>query len=250
MASPTKGIHIMEKENSWLARTGLLVGAQGLEKLAAARVAVVGLGGVGSAAMEALCRTGVGHLLLVDHDTVDLTNLNRQLVATRDVVGLPKAQAAEKRLRAINPDGDFTFAAQFYLPENSAFLFDWQPDYVVDAIDTVTAKLHLAQECAARGVPLVSCLGTGNRLDPGKLCIGDLAETANGCGCGLARVMRRELRKRGITSLTVCYSREQPLAAVAPGDNNGRHPPGSIAFVPPVAGYLIAAHVARALLQI
>lgn len=231
-------------------RTELLLGGDAMETLRGARVAIFGIGGVGSYTAEALVRGGVGALDLVDDDRVCLTNLNRQLFATRKTVGKYKVDVAEERLHEINPDVAITTHKVFYTPETAA-QFDFSAyDYVVDAIDTVTAKLHLAQECAARGVPLVSCLGTGNRLDPGKLCIGDLAETANGCGCGLARVMRRELRKRGITSLTVCYSREQPLAAVAPGDNNGRHPPGSIAFVPPVAGYLIAAHVARALLQI
>lgn len=235
--------------SGWLERTELLLGAEGMETLARARVAVLGLGGVGSAAAEALCRAGVGHLLLIDHDTVALSNLNRQLVATRGVIGWKKTDAAEKRLRDINPDGDFTFAAEFYLPDNCEFLFGWKPDFVVDAIDTVTAKLHLAQECAARGIPLAACLGTGNRLDPSKLRIGDISETANGCGCGLARVMRRELRRRGITRQTVLYSLEEPIKAVCPDSENGRHAPGSIAFVPPAAGYLIASYAARRLLQ-
>lgn len=233
---------------NWLQRTELLIGSDGLTRLQNARVAVLGLGGVGSAAAEALCRAGVGHLLLVDHDRVDLTNLNRQLVATRKVIGWRKTDAQEKRLRAICPKGDFTSVAQFYLPENHTFLFDWSPDFVVDAIDTVTAKLHLIQECQARQVPLVTCLGTGNRLDPSQLRIGDIRETANGCGCGLARVMRRELKKRGVTSQTVLYSLEPPRKAVCPDSKNGRHPPASIAFVPPAAGYLIASHVVRRLL--
>jgi len=235
-------------DGSWLARTELLIGAQGVARLQAARVAVLGLGGVGAAAAEALCRAGVGHLLLIDHDTVDLTNLNRQLFATHDTVGLPKIEAARQRLHAINPDGDLCYAAKFYLPQDSAFLYDWQPDYIVDAIDTVTAKLHLAQQAAARGLPLLSCMGTGNRLDPSQLRVGDLAQTASGCGCGLARVMRRELRRRGIAHLQVLYSLEQPQKVALSGAN-GRHVPGSIAFVPPAAGYLIASQVARQLLQ-
>lgn len=235
-------------DGNWLQRTELLIGSEGLARLQSARVAILGLGGVGSAAAEALCRAGVGHLLLIDHDRVDLTNLNRQLVATREVVGWRKTDAQEKRLRAICPEGDFTFAAAFYLPENHAFLFDWSPDFVVDAIDTVTAKLHLAQECQARKIPLVTCLGTGNRLDPSQLRIGDIRETANGCGCGLARVMRRELKKRGVTSQTVLYSLETPRKTVCPDSQNGRHAPASIAFVPPAAGYLIASYVVRRLL--
>lgn len=233
---------------NWLERTELLLGTERLERLQNARVAVLGLGGVGSAAAEALCRAGVGHLLLVDHDTVELSNLNRQLVATREVVGMAKTDAAQRRLHTINPAGDFVTAPQFYLPDNSDFLFDWKPDWIIDAIDTVTAKLHLAQECRRRETALLTCLGTGNRLDPSKLRIGDISETAGGAGCGLARVMRRELRKRGITHQTVLYSVETPAKTICPNSANGRHAPGSIAFVPPVAGYLIASYVARSLI--
>lgn len=233
---------------NWLQRTEALIGADGLQQLQNARIAVLGLGGVGSAAAEALCRAGVGHLLLVDHDTVSLSNLNRQLIATHDVVGWRKIDAEKKRLESINPDGDFTFLDQFYLPENSAFLFDWQPEFVIDAIDTVTAKLHLAQTCATQKIPLISCLGTGNRFDPSALRIGDISETANGCGCGLARVMRRELKKRSVPRQMVLYSNELPRS-ICVGEENGRHPPGSIAFVPPAAGYLLASYVVRSLLH-
>ncbi|MCQ4897180.1 ThiF family adenylyltransferase [Anaerotruncus sp. DFI.9.16] len=231
---------------NWLARTALLIGEENTARLAGARGAVLGLGGVGSAAAEALCRAGVGHLLLVDHDTVDETNLNRQLVATRDAVGMRKADAELRRLGSIRPAGDFTAAYEFYLPDNSGFLFDWRPDFVLDCIDTVTAKLHLAEACARRGVPLYMCLGTGNRLDPGALRIGDIADTA-GCGCGLARVMRRELKRRGVARQTVLYSVEEPAKAVCPGEH-GRHAPGSIAFVPPAAGFLLASRAVRDLL--
>ncbi len=233
----------------WLERTRLLIGAEGIDALKRARVAVLGLGGVGSAAAEALCRAGIGHLLLVDHDQVDLTNLNRQLVATQEVVGWRKVDAMERRLRSIRPDGDFQLAYSFYLPDNCDFLYQWEPDFVVDAIDTVTAKLHLVQECSQRGIPLITCLGTGNRLDPSQLRIGDLSETANGCGCGLARVMRRELRKRGIPHQKVLFSLEPPAKAVCDGEN-GRHPPASAPFVPPAAGLLIASHVTRELLRL
>lgn len=233
---------------NWQKRTALLIGEDGVGRLERARVAVLGLGGVGSAAAEALCRAGVGHLLLIDHDTVDETNLNRQLVATWPVIGMPKTQAALLRLRAIRPDGDFTPAEQFYLPDNSTFLFEWQPDYVIDAIDTVTAKLHLAGACAAHGVPLLMCLGTGNRLDPSALRAGDIADTA-GCGCGLARVMRRELRRRGIGRQAVVFSTEEPSKSVCPGEH-GRHAPGSIAFVPPAAGMLMASRAVRDLLAL
>lgn len=232
---------------NWQARTGALIGEKGLDVLKNARVAVLGLGGVGSAAAEALCRAGVGHLLLVDHDTVDETNLNRQLLATRDAIGRAKADVQLERLWAINPSGDFIRAKEFFLPENSDFLFDWQPDYVLDAVDTVTAKLFLAEKCVQRRIPLLCCLGTGNRMDPSLLRTGELSQTA-GCGCPLARVMRRELKKRGVLQQMVVYSLEPPLSVCCSSAQPGRHPPGSISFVPPAAGYLLASVAVRTLL--
>ncbi len=160
---------------------------------------------------------------------------------------MDKIAAAELRYRAINPDGDFTFKKEFYLPENSAWLYDWQPDYIIDAIDTVTAKLDIAAQCQIRGIRLIACLGTGNRLDPERLRLGDIAETA-GCGCPLAKVMRRELRRRGVEHLTVLFSTEEPAKAIAESAV-GRHPPGSISFVPPVAGYIIAGKCIRDIVE-
>lgn len=228
---------------SRLERTELFLGKEALEKLNNARVAVLGLGGVGGSAAEALARAGIGHLLFIDGDSVDESNINRQLLATYETVGMDKIAAAEKRLCAIAPDADMTFMKEFYLPENSAFLYDWKPDYIIDAIDTVTAKLHIAEECKNRGINLLMCLGTGNRLEPEKLHIGDISETA-GCGCPLARVMRRELKKRGIEKQTVLYSTEEAKKAAIESEG-GRHAPGSISFVPPVAGYLLAARCVR-----
>lgn len=231
----------------WLERTELVLGETRLRRLANARVAVIGLGGVGGAAAEALVRAGVGHMLFIDGDTVDDTNRNRQLLATTETVGMDKISAAEGRYRAINPDGDFTFKKEFYLPENSAWLYDWQPDYIIDAIDTVTAKLDIAKQCKTRKIRLIACLGTGNRLDPERLRLGDITETA-GCGCPLAKVMRRELRRRGIEHLPVLFSTEEPAKAVAESAA-GRHPPGSISFVPPVAGYIIAGKCIRDIIE-
>lgn len=231
----------------WLERTELVLGETRLRRLANARVAVIGLGGVGGAAAEALVRAGVGHMLFVDGDTVDDTNRNRQLLATTETVGMDKTSAAEGRYRAINPDGDFTFKKEFYLPENSAWLYDWQPDYIIDAIDTVTAKLDIAKQCKTRKIRLIACLGTGNRLDPERLRLGDITETA-GCGCPLAKVMRRELRRRGIEHLPVLFSTEEPAKAIAESAA-GRHPPGSISFVPPVAGYIIAGKCIRDIIE-
>ena len=168
--------------DQWLCRTGLLLGEEGLRRLAGAKVALLGLGGVGGSCAEALCRAGVGNLMLVDNDEVSLSNLNRQLIATLDTIGRPKTEAVAGRLRSINPQIRLTLCRQFYLPENSSFLYGWQPDLVLDAIDTVTAKLHLAQECRRLGIPLVSCLGTGNRLSPQHLTAGDITETVS-TGC-------------------------------------------------------------------
>ena len=231
----------------WLERTELVLGETRLRRLANARVAVIGLGGVGGAAAEALVRAGVGHMLFIDGDTVDDTNRNRQLLATTETVGMDKISAADGRNRAINPDGDFTFKKEFYLPENSAWLYDWQPDYIIDAIDTVTAKLDIAKQCKTRKIRLIACLGTGNRLDPERLRLGDITETA-GCGCPLAKVMRRELRRRGIEHLPVLFSTEEPAKAIAESAA-GRHPPGSISFVPPVAGYIIAGKCIRDIIE-
>ena len=224
-------------------RTRLLLGADAMEKLNNARVAVIGLGGVGGAAAESILRAGIGHLLFIDGDTVDETNINRQLLATYETVGMDKTDAAKLRFEKIAPDCEMEFRKEFYLPENSDFLYDWKPDYIIDAIDTVTAKLHIAEECKNRGIKLIMCLGTGNRLDPEKLRIGDISETA-GCGCPLARVIRKELKKRGIEIQTVLFSTEEAKKAALDSEN-GRHSPGSISFVPPVAGYILAGKCVR-----
>lgn len=232
----------------WLARTELLLGPEALEQLKNARVAVLGLGGVGGAAAEALCRAGIGHMLVIDHDKIDPTNLNRQILATQNTVGMDKTQAALERLFSICPNGDFLGESRFYLQEDSAFLYDWRPDFIIDAIDMVTAKLHLFEQCRQSQIPLLTCLGTGNRLDPSLLRIGDLADTAKGCGCGLARAMRRELRRKGFLHGRVLYSLEPPQKIPAP-QANGRHIPGSISFVPPAAGLLLAAETVKFLLD-
>ncbi len=230
-----------------LDRTALFLGKEAMEKLNNARVAVLGLGGVGSAAAESLVRAGVGHLLFIDGDTVEETNLNRQLLATFETVGLDKTAAAKLRFDKIDDIRDITYLKEFYLPDNSEFLYDWKPHYVIDCIDTVTAKLDLAEKCRDLGIELLMCLGTGNRLDPEKLKIGDISETS-GSGCPLARVIRRELKKRGIEHQTVLFSTEE-AAKVAIDSENGRHAPGSISFVPPVAGYLLAGKCVREIIK-
>ncbi len=234
---------------NWLERSQRILGQEALEQLAHSRVAILGLGGVGSAAAEAFCRAGIGHLLVVDYDQVEITNLNRQIIATTENLGQDKCQAVAHRLLSIHPQLDIIPLKERYLPENWEFLFAFKPDYVVDAIDMVTAKLHLVKKCREFAVPLITCLGTGNRLDPSLLQVGDLSQT-QGCGCPLARVIRRELRKEGIVSLPVVYSTEPPLTLVQPAQaENGRHSPGSSPFVPPCAGYLMASYVVRQLLK-
>ncbi len=231
--------------NDWQLRTTALLGENSIETLAKSRVAVLGLGGVGGSAAEALVRAGVGSLLLVDKDCFDITNLNRQILCDREQIGKAKVITAKERFELINPNAQIHTAQEFFMPENSSFLFDFKPDYVVDAIDTVTAKLYLAKECKQRNIPLLCCLGTGNRLDPSKLTYADISKTS---GCPLARVMRRELRKLGIDKLDVVFSTEQPIKAVADTEN-GRNSPGSSPFVPPAAGLLMASLVVKKLIE-
>ena len=230
-------------------RTRLLLGAEAMDKLARSRVAVFGLGGVGGHAAEGLCRSGVGALDLFDNDEVSLTNLNRQLIATRDTLGMPKTEAMRQRLLSINPEVKLEARQLFYLPENADQVDLSRYDYVIDAIDTVSAKLELAVRCDRLGVPLISAMGAGNKLDPTKLVVTDINQTSV---CRLARVMRQELRKRGVKKLKVCYSTEPALAPlsgesteeVAPGK---RQTPGSTSFVPSVMGLIIAGQVVREL---
>ncbi|MBR4445428.1 MAG: tRNA threonylcarbamoyladenosine dehydratase [Solobacterium sp.] len=225
-------------------RLEALLGADALEKLRNSRVAVFGIGGVGASAVEALARSGVGHLDLVDSDKVVLTNLNRQLIALQDTLGMYKVDAAKQRVLSINPDCIVHTYPCFYLPsEKEHFPFEeW--DYIVDAIDTVTAKLDLISEAQARGIPIISSMGTGNRIDPSLLRVKDIYETK---GDPLARIMRHECRKRNIPSLTVVCSEEEPLPLqfdlIELEGGKRRSIPASSPFVPPAAGFLIASRV-------
>ncbi|MBR5742838.1 MAG: tRNA threonylcarbamoyladenosine dehydratase [Clostridia bacterium] len=235
-------------------RSELLLGKEAMARLAGAHVAVFGVGGVGGYALEALVRTGVGEITAVDKDTVNLSNLNRQIIATRDTVGLFKVDAAEQRARSINPDVTFHAIRTFYLPENAEEIDLSAFDYVVDAVDTVSAKIELAVRARAAGVPLISSMGAGNKLDPTRFEVADLARTSV---CPLARVMRRELKKRGIEHLKVVYSREEPLSPrrEETGESAEGAParrklsPGSVAFVPSVAGLILAGEVIRDLIR-
>ena len=223
-----------------------------MDRLAAARVAVFGVGGVGGYVVEALARCGVGTLDIVDNDTVALSNLNRQIIATMDTVGRDKVEVMAERIRSINPDAVVHAHKCFFLPE-TADRFDFAAyDYVVDAIDTVTGKIQLILQAQAAGVPVISAMGAGNKLDPARFEVADIYQTAVD---PLARVMRRELKKRGVKSLKVVYSKEEPRrpaeseSGEIPEGSSRRSVPGSLAFVPSVAGLIIAGEVVKDLCE-
>lgn len=227
-------------------RTELLLGEEGLERLKHATIMVLGVGGVGSHCIEALARSGVGTLILVDNDKVSLTNINRQSIAYHSTVGEYKTKLMKDRIQDINPKAIVYTHETFILPENLPEVFDRQVDYIVDAIDTVTAKLALAEYAKEHHIPIISCMGTGNKLHPECFEITDISKTSV---CPLCKVMRKELKARGIYNLKVLYSKETPIdtSDKDTGEDKGarRSLPGSIAFVPPVAGLMIAGQVVR-----
>ena len=235
--------------NGAFQRTRRLIGDAAMEKLAHSRVAVFGLGGVGGSCVEALARSGVGTLDLIDSDEVVLSNLNRQAFAAVHTIGMKKTDAAKERIADIAPSAVVNLYPIFYLPDTAETIPFAEFDYVVDAIDTVTAKIDLILRAKAAGVPIISCMGTGNRLDPSLLTIKDIYKTY---GDPLAKVMRHELRKRNVESLDVCCSTEDPIRPLEEAEEedrgNRRSVPASSAFVPPSAGILIASHVVRHLI--
>ena len=231
-------------------RTEQLLGREKFQKLRRCHVMVLGAGGVGSHCMEALARAGVGRLTLVDSDRVAPSNINRQSIALLSTVGRYKTEVMKEKIRDICPDTQVECRETFVLPDNVDTLFGERPDYIVDAIDTVSAKIAVAEKAREYKIPLISSMGTGNKLHGELFQIGDLSETSV---CPLCRVMRRELKKRGIEHLKVLYSTEKPIPPQAPekGEDEGKRlPPGSISFVPPVAGLLIAGEVVRDLLEL
>ena len=231
---------------SRFSRTERVYGPATAEKLAARRVAVFGLGGVGGYAVEALARSGIGTLDLVDHDIISLSNFNRQILATSRTLWQYKADAARERVLDINPDCAVTAYREFFLPETAGKWDFTQYDYIVDCVDTVTAKLRLIEKAREAGVPIISAMGTGNKKDPGLLRVSDLYETSV---CPLARIMRKECRKRGIVKLKVVWSPEEPAEPYDdPEDGLDPSVPGSTAFVPAVAGLLMAAEVVNSFL--
>ena len=232
-------------------RTELLIGEENIQKLKASTVMVLGVGGVGSHCIEALARSGVGRLILVDNDTVSLTNINRQSIAFHSTIGKYKTQVMKLRIQDICPQTEVVTHEMFVLPENVDILFQEKPDYIIDAIDTVTAKLVLVEKAKEHNIPIISCMGTGNKLHAELFEITDISKTSV---CPLCKVMRKELKTRGITHLKVLYSKEKPvdISGRDSGEDKGqrRSIPGSVSFVPPVAGILIAGEVIRDLCRL
>ena len=232
-------------------RTELLLGHAAMERLAESTVAVFGIGGVGSFVVEALARSGVGHLVLIDHDTISVSNINRQLHATTKTVGLLKTQVMKQRVLDINPAAVVDTIEEFFLPENAERFFICPYDYIVDAIDTVTGKIHLVLQAGERGIPIISSMGAGNKLEPARFEVADIYKTSV---CPLAKVMRKKLREYGVPGLKVVYSKELPQKCSvqeggekpAPGRNAV---PGSTAFVPSAAGLILAGEVVRDLIH-
>ena len=243
-------------------RTELVIGKEGLEKLSNAKVAIFGLGGVGSFVLEGLVRAGIGNFVLIDDDRICLTNLNRQILVTRKTVGQPKVEVAKQRILDINPDANVEIHQEFFMPETEGIL-DNSIDYIVDCIDTVTAKIELVVRADKLNIPIISCMGTGNKLDPTRFEVTDIYKTSV---CPLAKVMRKELRSRGIKKLKVVYSKEEPVRLNETTENSCKHncicppgtkrkctirkqEPGSVSFVPSVAGLIIAGEVVKSILN-
>ena len=229
-------------------RFELLVGQENIEKLNQSKVLVFGVGGVGGFVVEALVRSGIGSITIVDNDTVSLTNLNRQIIATQNTIGKEKVEVMKERILSINPNCHVETLKMFYLPETADSINLKDYDYVVDAIDTITAKIELAVRCEKEKVPLISSMGTGNKLNPSMLEVSDIYKTSV---CPLAKVMRRELKQRRVKHLKVVYSKELPIKPKPSKEiTNKRTVPGSTAFVPSSAGLLIASEVVKDLLSI
>ncbi len=229
-------------------RTELLIGKDNLEKLHNSKVVIFGLGGVGSYVVEALTRAGIGNFILVDNDVVEMSNLNRQIIATRKTIGRAKVDVEKERILEINPEAKILTYKEFFMP-SSENLFDNSVDYIIDCIDTVTAKIELVVRAKKLNIPIISSMGTGNKLDPTKLEISDIFQTSI---CPLAKVMRKELKTRNIKDLKVVYSKEAPIKPIGVSDeilNKSKRIPGSISFVPSTAGLLIASEVVKDLIN-
>lgn len=231
-----------------LSRTQLILGKEAIDRLAAARVAVFGIGGVGGYVAEALARSGIGALDIIDNDKISVTNINRQIYATTKTIGEYKTDVAARRITEINPDITVNARKTFFLPDNSDEFDFTEYDYIVDAVDTITAKIELIVKAEEANVPIISSMGTGNKLNPAEFEVADIYDTSV---CPLARVMRTELKKRGIKSLKVVYSKEKPIPHKEICTEEAvcrKQIPGSTSFVPPVAGFIIASEVVKDLI--
>ena len=227
-------------------RTELLIGKENIEKLQNTKVAIFGIGGVGSYVVEGLARAGIGKFLLIDNDEVSVTNLNRQLIATHDTIGKSKVEVARDRILSINPNANVEIKNEFFMPESTEILDD-SISYIVDAVDTVTAKIELVLRANNMNIPIISCMGTGNKLDPTKFEVIDIFKTSV---CPLAKVMRKELKARGIKKLKVVYSKEEPIKVNSVcEDGKNRQIPASISFVPSVAGLIISSEVIKDIIK-
>ena len=227
-------------------RTEMLIGKESLEKLKNAKVCVFGVGGVGSFVCEGLARAGIGKFILVDNDEVSISNINRQLIATHKTIGKAKVEVMKERILEINPEAEVEIFKTFYMPESEDKILDESISYIVDAIDTVTAKIHLIMEANRLNIPIISSMGTGNKLDPTRFEITDISKTSV---CPLAKVMRKELRLRGIKKIKVLYSKEEPIKVTVDEEGEKKNAPGSISFVPSVAGLIIAGEVIKDLIK-
>lgn len=232
----------------WLSRTEKIIGADNIKRLNDSKVVILGVGGVGGFATEAIARSGIGTIVIVDKDEVDITNLNRQIIATRSTIGSAKVEVMKKRILDINPECVIKIHRVFIGEDNIEQIIDKDTDYVVDAIDTISSKISIAVWCEKNSIKLISSMGTGNKLDPTKLRISDIYKTNI---CPLAKVMRRELKRRNVKKLKVVYSEEQPIkpAIYTEEIDKRKKAPGSTAFVPSVAGLIIASQVVRDLLE-
>ena len=231
---------------NWLSRTESILGKDAINKLSNSRVAVFGLGGVGGHVVESLVRSGVGAIDIIDSDTVDVTNLNRQIIATVSTIGKSKTDVLEQRILDINPEVKITKHTLFFNQETAVDFDFTKYDYIVDAIDTVTAKIELILMANESNTPIISSMGTGNKLNPTELEVTDIYKTSV---CPLARVMRYELKKRGIKKLKVVYSKEEPIKPNVSEETNGRHIPASAPFVPACAGIIIASEVVKDIIK-
>ena len=227
-------------------RTELLIGKEGIKKLQTSKVAVFGIGGVGSYVVEGLARAGIGNFILVDKDVVDETNINRQIIATTKTIGMPKVEVAKQRILEINPNAKVETFVEFFMP-NSSGIIDDSIDYIIDCVDTVTAKIEIIMRAKNNNIPVISSMGTGNKLDPTRFEIADIYNTSV---CPLAKVMRKELKAREIENLKVVYSKEEPIKTNCIDEDTKKQVPASISFVPSVAGLIIAGEVIKDLISL